>query len=157
MNHLLSQATLLPAIETFSLLLVALALAPGMAHVLEMRSKMALPRDDYRTVQQIYRGWALLGVLVVAELVALGLLAFLLRDETEAFRLAVLALACAAGTQLVFWAWTFPVNRATSNWTRLPDHWPALRRRWESSHAVGAALNLVALLSLMALLLQQLS
>jgi hypothetical protein len=41
-----------------------------MAHVLEMRSKLMLPHDDYRTVQQIYRGWSRLGFMVVAALAA---------------------------------------------------------------------------------------
>jgi hypothetical protein len=42
-----------------SVVLATLALIPAMAHVFEMR-------DDYRTVQQIYRGWSLLGFVVVA-------------------------------------------------------------------------------------------
>jgi hypothetical protein len=42
-----------------SLVLVALALAPAMAHLLELPNKITLSREDYLTVQQIYRGWAL--------------------------------------------------------------------------------------------------
>jgi hypothetical protein len=30
------------------------------------------------------------------------------------------------------------------NWTSASDHWQALRRRWEYSHAASAVLNLVA-------------
>jgi hypothetical protein len=45
---------------------------------------------------------------------------------------------------VVFWAFTFPANRATRNWTQAPRHWEALRRKWEYSHAASAVLNLVA-------------
>jgi hypothetical protein len=41
-----------------SLLFVALALAPAMAHLLELLNKINLSREQYLVVQQIYRGWA---------------------------------------------------------------------------------------------------
>src|SRR5512145_1452610 len=44
-----------------ALLFTALALAPGLAHLLELPNKMTLSREEYLTVQQIYRGWAWLG------------------------------------------------------------------------------------------------
>jgi hypothetical protein len=140
-----------------SVVLAALALVPAMAHVLEMRSKLALSRADYKTVQQIYRGWSLAGVVVVAALLATALLAYEMRHESARFALAMSAFACIAGTQAVFWTWTFPVNKATSNWTVLPDDWESLRRRWERSHAASAALNLAALLCLAALLSREVS
>jgi hypothetical protein len=139
-----------------SIVLAALALAPAMAHVLEMRSKLTLSRDDYRTVQQIYRGWSLLGFVVVAALLATLLLAYLVRGDPRLFVPAALAFACIAATQAVFWIWTFPVNKATSNWTRLPDDWEPLRRRWELSHAASAALNLAAFLCLAVMLARRL-
>jgi len=40
-------------VRFFSLLFVALALAPSAAHLLELPTKLALSRDDYLTVQQI--------------------------------------------------------------------------------------------------------
>ena len=54
------------------------------------------------------------------------------------------AFLCIAATQVVFWAFTFPVNRTTRNWTTVPAEWTALRRKWEYSHAASAALNLLA-------------
>ncbi|HEV8657074.1 MAG TPA: hypothetical protein VGS96_00470 [Thermoanaerobaculia bacterium] len=36
-----------------------------MAHLFELPNKIGLSRDDYPTVQQIYRGWALAGILVL--------------------------------------------------------------------------------------------
>jgi hypothetical protein len=52
----------------FSLLFVALALAPALAHLLELPNKIGLSHDAYLTVQQIYRGWALLGLVVAGAL-----------------------------------------------------------------------------------------
>jgi hypothetical protein len=53
-----------------SLIFVALALAPAMAHLLELPNKMPLSHDAYLTVQQICRGWALLGFVVAGALLS---------------------------------------------------------------------------------------
>jgi hypothetical protein len=47
-------------------------------------------------------------------------------------------------TQVVFWLFTFPVNRRTNNWTEAPEDWEQLRDRWEFSHAASALLNFIA-------------
>ena len=143
---------LLKLVAFASLVLAALSLAPAAAHALEVRGKMILARDDYRVVQRLYRGWALVGILIVAELLALLALTVLVRDRLDLFVPAALALACVTAAQFVFWSRTFPVNAKTHDWTRLPDDWEALRRRWERSHVVAAALNLVAFVALAALL-----
>jgi hypothetical protein len=46
-----------------SLLFTALALGAAMAHLLELPKKIKLSAEDYLIVQQIYRGWALLGIV----------------------------------------------------------------------------------------------
>jgi hypothetical protein len=131
-----------------SLLFAALALAPAMAHVLELPNKMPLAHDAYLTVQQIYRGWALLGFVVAGELLSTLVLTITVRKERKAFLFAVIALLCIAGTQVVFWTYTYPTNQATHNWTMLPANWVELRRQWEYSHATSAVLNFVALVML---------
>ena len=131
-----------------SLVFAALALAPAMAHVLELPNKMPLSHDAYLTVQQIYRGWALLGFVVAGALLSTLLLTITVRKERKAFLFAVIALLCIAGTQVVFWTYTYPANQATHNWTMLPANWVELRRQWEYSHATSAVLNLVALVTL---------
>jgi hypothetical protein len=123
-----------------AILTTALALVPGAAHALELRNKLRLARIDYLVAQRIYRGWELVGIVVVAALVSTIWLAWM-SSETAAW----LAAALIVGTQVVFWTATFPVNRRTRNWTRISDDWGALRRRWEFSHATSAALNLGAL------------
>jgi hypothetical protein len=130
-------------IQFCAILFTALALVPALAHAMELPNKMRLPRESYLTVQSIYRGWALIGVLVVG---ALASTFMLVRSVGSAgFAPALVAFLCIAATQIVFWALTFPVNRNTKNWTEVSGDWQRLRRRWEYSHALSAVLNLVAM------------
>jgi len=105
-------------------------------------------RADYLTVQQIYRGWALLGFVVTGALLSTLVLTIMVRTRPQAFVLALVAFVCLVGTQGVFWTFTFPTNQQTSNWTVLPENWEALRTQWEYSHAASAVLNLLALVAL---------
>jgi hypothetical protein len=121
------------------------ALAPGMAHVLEMPRKLMLAGDDYFTVQQIYAGWSLFAIVVVLQLAALVLLAWRSSREYYVFRPVLVALLLMAAAQILFWSFTFPANSATSNWTVMPQDWASLRLQWEYSHAGGALCQLLAL------------
>jgi ribose/xylose/arabinose/galactoside ABC-type transport system permease subunit len=137
------------------LFFAALALGPALAHLLELPNKINLSREDYLTVQQIYRGWALLGIVVAGALVSTLILTILARRERRPFIFSLLAFLCIVGTQVVFWTYTYPANQATNNWTMLPENWAALRRQWEYSHAAGAGLNLVAFSALVLSVLMQ--
>ena len=108
-------------VRFFSLLFVALALAPSAAHLLELPTKLTLSRDDYLTVQQIYRGWELLGIVVFGALLSTLALTVLSRHRRRQFALALTAFLCVVGTQVVFWAFTYPNNQVTQNWTVLPQ------------------------------------
>jgi ABC-type cobalamin transport system permease subunit len=132
----------------FSLLFAALALAPALAHLLELPNKIGLSHDDYLTVQQIYRGWALLGFVVAGALLSTLVLTIMVRKRPREFALTLGAFLCIVGAQAVFWTFTFPANQQTSNWTMLPENWMALRTQWEYSHAAGAVLNLIAFIVL---------
>ena len=136
-----------------SLLLASLAMVPAGAHLLELPNKIKLTGKEYLTAQRLYRGWALAGIVAVAALLSVLVLLFALRDWPTAFALAWIAFLCIAGTQVVFWTFTYPVNRMTANWTFLPGDWWELRKRWEYSHAAGAVLNLIALVALIACML----
>ncbi len=125
-----------------------MALAPALAHLLELPNKIGLSREDYLTVQQIYRGWALLGFVVVGALLSNLVLTIVIRTKPRAFVLTLIAFLCILGTQVVFWTYTYPANQETGNWTMLPANWLELRRQWEYSHAASSALNLLALISL---------
>ncbi len=131
-----------------SLLFAALALAPALAHLLELPNKIGLSRDDYLIVQQIYRGWASLGFVVAGALLSTLVLMLMVRNRPKVFALTAIAFVCILGTQIVFWTFTFPANQHTNNWTVLPENWPALRAQWEYSHAASAVLNLIAFICL---------
>ena len=140
----------LQLVRFLALLLVALALAPALAHLMELPNKIRLPGEQYLTVQQWYRGWNRLGIIVIAALVSTLALTLMVRGRDGEFAWALAACVFIALTQVVFWAFTFPVNRKTSNWTLMPQNWDALRHRWEYSHAASAALTLLALVCLIA-------
>ncbi len=125
-----------------ALVLTAVALVPAAAHVLELPNKLPLEREAYLMVQQVYRGWSRLEVVVIAALVATLWLAVVADEDSEVP--ATLAFLAIAMTQVVFWTFTFPVNRRTRNWTEAPDDWEQLRDRWEISHAASALLNFIA-------------
>jgi hypothetical protein len=135
------------ALRFMALMFAALALGPALAHLLELPNKIGLPQAEYLTVQQIYRGWALLGIVVVGALLCTLALAIATRARRREFVPALIAFLCIAGTQVIFWTFTFPANRATANWTVLPAQWEALRIQWEYSHAASAVLNLAALVA----------
>ncbi len=127
---------------------VALALGPALAHLFALPNKIGLDEARYFTVQQIYAGWALLGIVVIGALLSTLALAVALRRDRGPALWALVAFLCLAGTQLIFWSFTFPANQATVNWTEIPASWQALRVQWEYSHAASAVLNLAAMIAL---------
>jgi hypothetical protein len=131
-----------------SVLLTAVAMSAGFAHLLELPNKIVLSAEDYLTVQQIYRGWALLGGVIFAALACTLALAFVQRRHRRAFGLSAGAVACIAASLVVFFAVTYPANQATRNWTVLPEGWESLRQQWEYGHAVSAGLYFMALAAL---------
>lgn len=135
-------------VRFFSLLFVGLALAPGLAHVMQMPHKMDLSGEDYLRVQQLYGGWAWFGLVVLGALIATFLLTVFVRTRLRQFALACIALGSIIVTQVIFWIFTFPVNQQTQNWTLLPANWMSLRERWEYSHATAAAFDLIAFIAI---------
>jgi len=131
-----------------ALLATSIALGAALAHLLELPNKMDLPRGQYFVVQQIYRGWAMLGVVLVVQLASVAALVATTRDEPATRRLAAVGLVALAAAQAVFWTFTQPANAATENWTMKPEAWTMLRDRWEYSHAAGALCQLVAMAAL---------
>jgi len=124
-----------------AIVLTALALVPTGAHLLEMPNKIGLERDQYFVVQNIYRGWALLGTVLVAALLANALLALRLRHQPWPFALALAAALALAVTLITLFLWTYPANVATDNWTAIPADWERLRWQWERTHALNAVIT----------------
>jgi hypothetical protein len=138
----------LTILRLLAVLFTAVAMAAGFAHLLELPNKISLEREEYLTVQQLYRGWALLGFVVVGALVITGIVALMVRARTTEFYLTLVAALCIALSLAIFFLFTYPANQQTQNWTILPDNWETLRRQWEYSHAVAAILYFVALSAL---------
>lgn len=133
--------------QLIALISSAFALAPALAHLLVLPNKIDLARDEYFVVQQIYRGWALLGIVVFTAILSNLLLAVVVRKLRSAMICALIALACLLGTQAIFWTWTHPANAQTADWTEKPENWATLRTQWEYSHAASALLNFAAFAS----------
>jgi hypothetical protein len=62
--------------------------------------------------------------------------------------LSLSAALCTAATLAVFFAFTYPMNVVTANWTVTPPDFEVARRQWEYSHAFNAVLMLVAFAAL---------
>ena len=132
--------------QFLAVVLTALALMPGGAHLMALPAKVAMPEHHYFVVQQIYRGWAWAGAVIFLAIFANFLAALLTRDSPRKWRLFGAASALIAATLAIFFAWTFPANQATGNWTSVPENWERLRTQWEYSHAANAAITFLALL-----------
>jgi amino acid transporter len=137
-----------PRLKTLQFLVViltALALVPSGAHLFALPNKIGMDRDSYFAAQSVYRGWALFGIAIVAALAANLALAYALRARHAAAILALIAATCIMLTLIVFFAWTYPANVATGNWTTAPDNWRELRTAWEYAHAANALITFAAL------------
>jgi len=134
----------LRVVQFLALVLTALALIPSGAHLFALPNKIGLAQEQYFIVQNIYRGWALFGAVLLGALIANLLLAIMLRGRAAPFVSALVAFICVAATLAVFFVWIYPANQATDNWTTIPEDWAQLRRQWEYSHAGNALVTFAA-------------
>lgn len=135
------------ALKFLAIVLTALALVPGGAHLFALPNKIHLTESNYFIVQNIYRGWALFGIVLFGALLANLALAWATRGQ-RAFAFVLVNLVCLVATLVIFFAFTFPANQATNNWTVVPADWQQLRWQWEVSHAVNAVITFVGFCSL---------
>jgi hypothetical protein len=158
------------ALQIASIVLVAGAMTPALAHALEYPGKLRLEKQTYIATQQIYYPGFTVGGGAAEALAILAtlLLAILAPKATLSYWLmlgAFLAMVC---MHAVYWVLTHPVN---SFWVEgvtrnraghgffafdplgrahggaAPD-WTELRDRWEVSHMVRAGFSLLALVLL---------
>jgi hypothetical protein len=137
----------LKTVQFLALVLTALALVPAGAHLFALANKISLAQEQYFIVQNIYRGWALFGIVWIGALLANFALAVLLRGRGRPFVLALIAGLCVVAMFAIFFTWTYPANQATDNWTTIPADWERLRRQWEYSHAANALVTFAAFCS----------
>jgi hypothetical protein len=131
-------------IRFLAIILTGLAVIAPAAHLFELPGKIHMPADDYFVVQRIYLGWWRVGLLLPAAFIADLGLAIAVRNDRPAFWLAIAAIVLIAINLVIFVIRTQPANTATQNWAVRPDNWEALRRQWEYSHAVNAAVTFLA-------------
>jgi uncharacterized membrane protein len=131
-----------------SMIFAAIAMIPAGAHLFALLNKMKLSKEEYLIAQRAYDGWSLFGFVVCGALLSTLALTILLYRDQRSYSLVLGSFLCLVGTQVIFWLFTFPMNKATQNWTILPDQWEPLRLQWELSHAGSAVLNFAALLFL---------
>jgi hypothetical protein len=124
-------------LKFLAIVLTALALVPLGAHLFVLPNKILLTESNYFIVQNIYRGWALFGIVLFGALFANLALAWALRGQ-RAFAFVAICLGCLVANLVIFFAFTFPANQATNNWTEVPADWQQLRWQWEVSHALNA-------------------
>lgn len=143
-------------LHALALILLALALAPLLAHALELPGKMRLPERDYLAVQTVYYpGFTIVGGAEPLGVAVLVLTAILWEGSSAGFWLTIVAALGLAASHAIYWLVTHPVNNF---WLKgfelrgagkgffgfalreLDSHdWKALRDRWEYSHVARAA------------------
>jgi len=126
--------------QFLALIFTALALVPSGAHLFAMPNKIDLAEVDYFVAQNVYRGWDLLGIVLLGAILTNLALAIVLRAQRTPFLLALVTLIAQLATLAIFFAFVFPTNLATRNWTVIPDNWEQLRWQWEMDHAVNAVI-----------------
>jgi hypothetical protein len=133
--------TAMKLLQFLALVLTALALVPAGAHLLELPNKIDLSESDYFAVQGLYRGWAMMGIVLIGTALANLVHAVFLRGQGLSFKCALIAFLCIAVTPVIFFAFIFPANQASHDWTQVPANWQQLRFEWEIAHAVNAVLT----------------
>lgn len=138
-------------LRTTCLVCVILTLGLSFAHVLEIPGKLQLDGPQWLLVQQhLYIGFGTVGAVIeVAAIVLAWVLALRLRAAPGSE--AALGAAILTTIGLIAWALIVaPMNTVLNGWTEatLPPGWTAVRDRWETGHAVQAALFFAAFLLL---------
>ncbi|WP_246647335.1 hypothetical protein [Rhizobium laguerreae] len=137
-------AASLSAMRFLAVIITGLAFAAPAAHAFALLNKIGMAKADYFIAQQAYTGWWVVGLLLPLALLANIGNAVALRADGTAMMLSVAAAALIALNLVILMVFTQPANAATENWTVQPENWESLRAQWEYSHAVNAAVTLLA-------------
>jgi hypothetical protein len=146
-----------------AVIVVAIVLAMGIAHVLELPGKLRLPKEQYLAVQAIYYpGFTYAGATEPLGVILTALLAFLMPAGSSSFWLTVTSCLALALMHAIYWVSIHPINNfwlkdislqgaggAFFGFGSKPTRtgqvdWTYLRGRWEYSHLARAGLAVVA-------------
>src|SRR2546430_7090771 len=105
-------SAMLSVLQILTVLIVSVAMAAALAHVLEMPGKMRLAKDEYFAVQRIYYpGFTFAGISEPVGFLSILILLFVRPRETLGFWLTLAALGGLMGTQIIYWVFVHPVNK----------------------------------------------
>jgi Domain of unknown function (DUF1772) len=160
-------------LQVLTVILVVVALAPALAHALELPGKMRLTKETYVAVQPIYYpGFTIAGGIgEVGGLLSTIILLVLTPLGSADFWLTLVALLGLLGMQAVYWLVTHPVNQFWLQGEHLsgvsagffsfastrgpgrpresrPVTWTDMRDRWEYSHVTRAGLAALSFIAL---------
>jgi hypothetical protein len=134
--------------QFIALVFTAMALVPVGAHLAALPNKIGMSEASYFVAQSIYNGWAWFGIVLIGAILTNAAAAVAVRRQFWPFFLAALSAVLMLATLAIFFAFTYPANQATANWTTVVDGWQSLRAQWEWSHAVNAVITFAAFCSL---------
>ena len=146
---------LLKGIRFIAIMLAALTLGLGFCHLMQLPSRMCW--DQYLWVGSTVQGglYAMFGsvgaVIFVATVIALVLLAYLLREHGRpGLMLSVAAMLLFALALVLWWVLIYPVNVELAKWVDgpVPSDWATYRARWEWGHAVISLVELIGFAAL---------
>ncbi len=159
-------------VQVVTVILVALAMVPALAHALELPGKMRLTQEAYVATQSIYYpGFTIAGISEPLGTISTIILLALTVSGSSDFWLTLVAMSGLIGMQSVYWLLTHPLNRFWVQGKQLsrvgsgffsfasesgrgqqseahPVDWTELRDRWEYSHVVRAALVTASFIAL---------
>jgi hypothetical protein len=159
-------------LQVLTVIPVVVAMAPALAHALELPGKMRVAKDVYFAMQPIYYpGFTIAGMSEPLGIISTIILLVLTPRGSADFWLTLVALLGLIGMQTVYWLVTHPVNQFWLQGEHLsgvgagffslasasrrgrqretgPGDWTEWRDRWEYSHVVRAGLATVSLIAL---------
>jgi hypothetical protein len=136
-------------------MLAALTFGLGFCHLMQLPSR--LDWDQYLWVGSTVQGglYALFGsvgaLIFVANVIALALLAYFVREHGRpGFRFALAAAGLFALALVLWWVLVYPVNVELAKWIDgpVPSDWTSYRARWEWGHAIISLVELAGFAAL---------
>ena len=120
-------------IQFLAIVATALYLVPTGAHLFELPHKMALSPPEYMTVQQIYAGWELFGIVIGVALVATLANTIWVRADRRAFAWSLGAVLALAASRSCF---CFRVLRKCRRSKKTGGHEATRRQHPDFSHPI---------------------
>lgn len=136
-----------------TMMLTALSMGVALCHLLQMPAQLVMQPAQWLAILQTQDipAFAAFGIwFEVGAVSAAIILTLSLRNRYPTYGWTLLATLCLIATHASFWMWIDAINREFGVLTAqtLPVDWQEFRDQWVSVHAARAALQVVALASL---------